>query len=418
MSSYNIAFFADLHAGYEYGTKTDALGVNLRVRDGYDAFYAIFSDIIANKHQVDAVAVGGDVFHVSHPDIRTIANIQHGFREIWRAGLTSDILAGNHDATDDRSYPAAVAVLDDPERGINAHFLPYVKRHLTDGIVLHSVSHHGLHADDAPELLPEDGALNIFMAHGAAVDPSNLGLMRCMDSPREQIIGPDIIMSEAFDLRMLGHFHSRVPVGDAGLNTWYAGSALRRGFSDAEGARGWTLFKIHEDGRIEVEHHDIPQRPQFDLQVIDATSMTAAAITELIIHQLEATREDEKDGEFNPMRAPILRQRVINIPTSTREGLDRFAISQNARHSLTWMLELVKPERVEQEMIVGVDGDEAGEYNYDNAPTIGGHGNMIDVVESYKGWVPTSSTANALADDVREVVTESASEHLRGAVNS
>lgn len=417
MSSFNIAFFADAHAGYAYGTKTDATGVNLRVRDGYNAYSAVINDIIAHRDDIDVVSVGGDVFHFSHPDIRTICNVQYGFRELSRAGLVSDILAGNHDATDDRSYPAAVAVLDDPERGIFAHHQPYIKRHLADGVVLHAVSHHGLHADDAPELLPEDGALNIFMAHGAAVDPNNMGLMRCMDSPREQIIGPDIIMSEAFDLRMLGHFHSRVPVGNPGLNTWYAGSTLRRGFSDAEGARGWTLFKIHDNGVIEVEHHDIPQRPQFDLPLIDAASMGASEVTELIIHQLEATREDEKAGEFNPLRAPILRQRVINIPTSTREGLDRFAISQNADHALTWGLELIKPERSEQVSVVDVDSDDSLAYNYDNAPTIGG-GNMIDVVESYKGWVPTSATVQSLASDMRDVVTDGASNHLRGAVDA
>lgn len=415
--TFNIAFFADAHIDYSYATRTDEKGVNLRVRDGYNALHEIITDIVAHKDVVDAVVMGGDLFHTSHPSVRSIAIVQHYLRELSRNGLTIDILAGNHDATDDRSYPAAVAVVDDPERGIYAHYTPYVKRHLADGVLLHVLSHHGLHADDAPEMEPVDGIHNIFTTHGAAIDPDNKALMRCMDSPREQIVGPEIVLSEAFDLRLLGHFHSRAFVGHESLNTWYAGSTLRRGFSDSPGGRGWSLFKIHEDGSVEVEHHDIYQRPQFDLPLIDATGLGAAAIQEQILLHLDGTREDETNNQFNPLRAPILRQRVINIPTSVRDGLDRKLITDHASHSLKWLLETIKPEPVKstKDDVLDFNPDEDETVHDHSAPSISRTSGSVNVVDSYHTWVEQSQTIRHIQEERREPVVSGAVEHLQRA---
>lgn len=414
--TFNIAFFADAHLGYAYANRTDPKGVNLRVRDGYEALHAIVEDMVRHKDDIDAVAMGGDMFHVSHPSILDIMTAQHYMRELRRAGLSVDILAGNHDATDNRSAPAAVAVLDDPDNGIFAHYAPYVKREIGGGVMLHALSHHGLHPDDSPVMEPEEGKINIFMTHGAAFDPDNQGLMRCMDSPREQIIGPEIILSEAFDLRVLGHFHQRTFVGHEALNTWYAGSTLRRGFSDAPGARGWTLFKIADNGQVEVEHHDIFQRPQHDLELIDASGMSSASVQELIIAHIDATREDEGVGGFNLTRAPILRQRVINVAPSLREALDRKLLADRASHALKWQLEMVKPAEA---LALGVEGVE--EFNPDvdphehDAPSILQNAGRINMLSAYKTWVEGSSALRHLNADQRQPVIDAASDHLRKA---
>lgn len=410
--TFNIAFFADTHCGYAYGTRDDATGTNLRVRDGYNALHEIIEDIIRHKDEVDAVVHGGDLFHTSSPSVRDIATVQFYLRALSRAGLSIDLLAGNHDANDDRQYPAAVAVVDDPEREIFAHYKPYVRRNITDGVTLHVLSHHGLHGDDIPNLAPENGAINIFTSHGAAVDPANSALMRCMDSPREQIIAPDLVLDEDYSLRLLGHYHSRYSVGGPELNTWYAGSTLRRGFSDAPGARGWMLFKIHDDGTVTVENHDIFQRPQFDLEIIDGAQMTAAAIQEQILANIALTRKDEIGEQFDPLHAPIVRQRVVNVSRGTREGIDRNLLVQKAAHALKWQLEFLKPVvDAPVEMPVGEDGQIIVQPSVPSMT----RASSLDVTEHYSHWKEHSNTLLLVPNTDREIVDVGAHGHLQKA---
>lgn len=409
--TFNVAFFADTHIDYSYGNRSDEKGVNLRVRDGYNALDAIVKDIIKHQDEVDAIVMGGDLFHTSQPTVRSIAIVQHYLREFARRGMSIDILAGNHDATDDRSYPAAVAVVDDRERNIRAHYEPYTVQNLADGVSLHVLSHHGLHPDVAPTVTPENNKINIFTTHGAAFDPGNDALMRCMDSPREQIITSDIILNEDFNLRLLGHYHSRSFVGNEGLNTWYAGSTVRRGFSDAPGARGWTLFKIHENGRIEVEHHDIFQRPQFDFEVIDAANMDAKAVEELIIANLDGSREDELGSEFNNLRAPILRQRVINASHALRDGLDRAEIKRRQAHSLKYLLEIERATK-SKEVAFDPDADAAkDEHEHISLRRSG----SLDVVKVYDGWIDHSEVFQGVPQEQRPTVKTGAQGHLKEA---
>lgn len=424
-----IAFFSDTHIDYSYATRTDEHGVNLRVRDGYDALRAIINDIVEHKDQIDVVIMGGDLFHTSHPSIRSIAVVQHYLRELARAGLPIHILAGNHDATDNRAYPAAVAVVDDPERGIFAHYKPYTiatgqQFYLPDGVALHVLSHHGLHKDDAPELDPIDGMLNIFTTHGSAVDPGNKTLMHCLDSPREQIVPPELIASEAFSLKLLGHYHSRAYVGNEALNTWYAGSTLRRGFSDAAGPRGWLEVVVPNDGgQAEVIPHDIKQRPQYDLEVIDAKELSPAEVEEQILAHLAETRNGETGEQFDPKNAPIIRQRVINVPRSLREGIDRRRIADHASHALNWLLEFSRPEHVATSF--GAIDTEAAELSpedilaqasteVNDSLSIKNVG-TVDMVDTYQKWTEESQTLRNLADEKREPVKDSAAEHLRAA---
>src|SRR5690606_6923536 len=142
-----------------------------------------------------AVLHGGDFFHTSNPSIRDIMTAQHYLRVIAKEGIPFYGLAGNHDASDNRSDIAAVGVLNDPDRGIHALYTPYETYNIGDGVVLHSVAHHGHKDERAPEVKGVNGKINIFTTHGAAVDPKNATLMRCMDSPREQIIPPEMVLS-------------------------------------------------------------------------------------------------------------------------------------------------------------------------------------------------------------------------------
>jgi DNA repair exonuclease SbcCD nuclease subunit len=396
--SYNIAFFADPHIGYRTKVRSNDKGINIRVQDGYDALKEVIIQIIKSdgKEKIDAVVCGGDLFHYSHPTIRDIATVQHFLRQLAKHNIPFYGLAGNHDANDIRSELAAVAAVNDPDKGIHALYEPYAKYELTDGIILHSVSHHGLGADDAPEVIPVEGAYNLFTTHGAALDPKNQALMRCVDSPREQFIPVEMIIDESFIAKMLGHYHSRYAVGGESLNTWYSGSLVRRGFSDEVGERGWLLVNVNDNGKVTFTPKNISQRPQYDLETIDANDLTATDVMDLLVVNLDRTTEAKKE--------PIVRQRIINANRGIREGLDRERINELTKHMLTWQLEFFRPEK-----------DKTAEPTKKGEMSLGNK-HSINVLESYKGWV--KEVAQSVPEEYRDTVVKDAETYIKEARES
>lgn len=407
--SLKIAFFADTHLGYRARCRDDARGINLRAADGHRALRETIEQIVDGPDKIDVAIHGGDLFHGSHPDIRDIALAQHYLRELSRNDIPFYGVAGNHDASDNRSSVPAVAAVNDPDRGIYAMHKPYEKFEISPGVWLHAVPHHGLSGEEAPVVVPDAQGLNIFTTHGAAVDPRNATLMRCLDSPREQIIPPEMILDEHFAMRLLGHYHSRYAVGGEALNTWYAGSALRRGFSDEAGRRGWLLITLNPDGTHSVETRDIFQRPQYDLDVIDANGLSGSDVQELIEQNLAGTRRDEIGSQFDEINAPIVRQRVINAGRAVREGIDRSRIQSLAAHCLTWQLNFERPETVAIQQVsaeLAADGESTVE-------TLGSSSLKGDILEQFGEWSPASSSIQTLPDDLKERVLKGAQKHLQ-----
>jgi exonuclease SbcD len=390
-NTYNIAFFADSHLGYRAKVRSNEQGINIRVQDGYDAFKETIEQIITSKEKVDAVVHGGDLFHYSKPTIRDIATVQFYLRELARRGIPFYGVAGNHDATDIRSELAAVAAVNDPDKNIHALYLPYAQYNLTDGIVLHAVSHHGLGAEEAPKIKPVSGKVNLFTTHGAALDPKNKDLMRCADSPREQMIPVEMIIDDAFAAKMLGHYHSRYAVGGDILKTYYSGSSVRRGFSDEAGDRGWLMFKISADGQTTVEPHNIKQRSQFDLDSIDAMELNSSDVMDLL--EINIARTQETGDE------PIVRQRIINANRNIREGIDREKLNALTKHMLIWQLEFSKPESDKSSK--SVDGLSLSSRH------------SINVIDQYKTWAEDRS--KTVPEEYRTAVMEDAEKFLKQA---
>lgn len=393
--SYNIAFFADSHLGYSAKVRSNTKGTNIRVQDGYDAFREMMTQIIRSEgdDKIDAVVCGGDLFHFSKPDIKDIVVAQHYLRELWRHDIPFYGLAGNHDATDNRSHLASVAAVNDPDKNIYALYEPYAQYRLTDGLVLHSVSHHGLSADESPEITPVEGAYNLFTTHGAALDPKNKELMRCADSVREQFVPIEMIIDDQFIAKMLGHYHSRYAVGGESLKTWYSGSLVRRGFSDSPGDRGWLLFKISDNGDVTVHPQNIKQRPQYDLDVIDAAELTASDVMDLLTSNLERTQEANQ--------APIVRQRITNANRGIREGLDRDKINELSAHMLSWQLEFSFPDK-----------DTTKKTSTKNNLSLSSK-HSVNVLESYQGWI--KDAASSVPEEYRDNVVKDAEAYIREA---
>lgn len=413
--TYNIAFMADTHLGYSAYDFTDSKGINLRAKDGERALHEIVNQIIESPVPIHAVVHGGDIFHYSHPKIRDIYLFQYYIRQLAERGIPFYGLAGNHDASDNRSHMPAVAAVDDPDKGIHALWTPHQKYLLGDGIALHSVGHHGLSAADAPKITPEQDMINIFTTHGAALDPKNATLMNCKDSPREQIIPPEMIIDDNFAIRLLGHYHSRYPVGGKLLNTWYAGSTVRRGFSDDPGDRGWLLVKVHPDGKTDVEFKNIRQRPQYDLKVIDAQGLSASEVQEIMEAQILATNVDSASEAFDEENSPIVRQKVINAPRSLRAGIDKKHIAGLTRNMLHWDLNFSLPElkpvvkRDENGEEIELTAEEKAAESPSLSRVAAGQNNTV---EFFNNWVDDSRTLSSLPNERRQLIKDRARAHL------
>lgn len=383
----NIAFLADTHLGYRAKVKNNSKGINMRVQDGYDALKDTTKAIIQSEVPIDAVIHGGDFAHTSQPSVRDIVVGNFYLRKLHEANIPFYGIGGNHDSSDIRADLPAVAAFNDSDRQIHMVSDPYKKFELTDGVMLHAMSHHGLNENDAPEIKVSSDVLNVFTTHGAAIDPKNETLLRCIDSPREQIIPVELITEGMFNVNLLGHYHSRYAVGSEVLNTWYAGSAIRRGFTDDPGARGWLLVQIEPNGEVRVTPKDIPQRPQFDLPVIDAAELNASEVMDMLEQNIERTTGLDKE--------PIVRQRVKNANRIIREGLDYDHINKMKEHMLLWQLELLKPETITTDRKVSASLSS---------------NRSVSVIDNYKRF--TEEAAKNVPEKYRDIVVKSAENYL------
>jgi DNA repair exonuclease SbcCD nuclease subunit len=383
----NLAFFADSHLGYRAKVKNNSKGINVRVQDGYDALKEITRGILTSDVKIDAVIHGGDFAHTSQPSVRDITVGNFYLRKLAEAGIPVYGVGGNHDSSDIRADLPAVAAFHDPERKIHMVYEPYKKFEIADGVMLHAMSHHGLHEGDAPEINVSSDVINVFTTHGAAIDPKNQTLLRCIDSPREQIIPVEMITEGMFNVNLLGHYHSRYAVGNEVLNTWYAGSAIRRGFTDEPGQRGWLLVQIEPNGKVTVTPKDIPQRPQFDLPIIDAADLNLSEIMDLLENNIERTVG--LDAE------PMVRQRIKNANRIIREGLDYNRINTLKEHMLLWQLELLKPEVTLSEKKVSASLST---------------NRSVSIIDNYKRF--TEEASKQVPEKYRDIVVKSAEKYL------
>lgn len=394
--TYHIAHFADTHIGYRAKVGDGPDGTNIRVQDGYNALKEIVNQIISSKVKIDAVVIAGDLFHGSRPSPKDIAVVHHLLRELSKRGIPVYVLAGNHDATDVRAELAANAVVSDPDRKIFSLFTkPYERYELADGLLLHSVAHHGLALEDTPIIEASTKDINIFTTHGAALDPKNHALLNCAESPREQIIPMELVMDDVFAAKLLGHYHSRYQVGGDTLNTVYAGSTIRRGFSDEPGERGWWLVAVHDNGEVDFTPQNIKQRPQYDLKTIDGLDKSAGDIMDLIEMNLTGTNEGD---------APIIRQKVLNAPRSIREGLNRERIRELTKHALQWQLEFpANPANAAKNS----DGSIENRMSFTK---------KNDIIGQYSEWA-THNTSNIPAE-FRDSVVDIAQKMLKKALET
>lgn len=410
-----IAHLSDIHLGYRGSKRTDPVDhVNLREKDGYQAFSAVVGDVI--REGVDVCVIAGDLFHTPHPDVRTVLVAQKQLRRLAKAGVSVYCLAGNHDTSDIRSEISSSRLVHDPDRRIFSHVEPYVKYEVSDGVFVHLISHH-MYMDqkDTMSLVkPVDGAVNILSTHGSVIDPVLKMKLHTEQSPREIVI-PDFFYKDmSWDYTMLGHIHERGWVASSdgktdtsGLKIFYNGSLIRRGFADKQCklGRGWTLWVLNDDGSFSCDVREVPQRPQFDLKPIDASSLSAQEITDLVVSGLKKTQGDS-GTVFAPETAPIVRQKIVNISLAKKSALDLKAIDVNAAHTLQWSMPMTFESMSRSKTSSsGSDRSLFDDFSSDSQSL------SNDMLKLYDDWVNDSGVLDDVDD--RETVEQRARDFVR-----
>lgn len=339
-----FAFFADTHLDYaitgrggEGGRKvvTDPkTGLNVRVRDGYLALHETVTQILEAHavEPIDAVIHGGDLFHYATPTPTSAAHASREFRRLTNEGVRVLVVAGNHDCSGLRSRVPAIASLHDPKCGVDVVVEPQRVINLGEARI-HFISHLGLVPDMvAPIPRANKDEIDVLVSHGVAALPDH-PLFKVIEAPNERMLSGALLTDPNWSAVLLGHYHSRGAL--PGLpHAWYAGSALRRGFSDGPGERGWLLCTLRTNGSVEIHPRNIRQRPQHDLPIVDAQGLTAREVNEHILANLAAV----------PLAGAIVRQRVRNCSGAIANSLDvrGFALATDA--TLSWQLRPEAPE--------------------------------------------------------------------------
>ena len=390
--AYKIAFLADTHLGYSARCRSHSSGLNMRVRDGYMGLRETVDQMIASE--VDVVIHGGDLFHRSHPSISDITWARRQLERFAQANIQVFSTTGNHDFANDRGKSPATAAVHDPDRGINMVTEPYSVFSPIPGLNIHIISHVGLLA--AERIIPEptDGEVNIFATHGAAQIPGH-EIFATVDSPGEAVIGYDVL-TLPWSISLLGHYHGMgaLPGFDKGNGqVWYAGSLLRRGFSDPEGGRGWLEVTINDDGTITVEPKYIRQRPQYDFPWIDAAGLTASQVEEAIRENMNAVDLTEA----------IVRQRVINTPLAVRRGVDTRTLAEMAKDALVWQPEFTRPAELEYAELKPQDSAVG------SLSTAG----SADLPTMFTGWFNDYADRADISKEIRPAVVETGKKFLK-----
>ena len=297
-------------------------------------------------HDVSAVVVAGDVFHEPQPSVRAVYTAQEQFRRLAHAKIPVYAITGNHDTNDIVADMSAAQVLNDVDRNIFSHAEPYVVHEMFPDVYLHMISHHMYSQQyrTMSQVSPVEGAVNILTTHGSIIDPILDMKISAQESPREIVIPDHLWKDMSWDYMMLGHIHERGFIGsddptveNSDYKMLYNGSLIRRGFSDAECelGRGWTLWTVDASGVFTPEFRTVAQRPQYDLDTLDATGMSSQDISDTVVERVSKIARDTDDNMANK---PIVRQKIANISVAQNAALDVKNIESHTKNFLSWTM--------------------------------------------------------------------------------
>lgn len=412
MEPISIGHISDVHLGYSSGKRINKEGINLRVIDGYTAWHQAVSQMIDEK--LDVVIVSGDIFHMAHPDIRTIMEAQLGLRRLADAGILVYVGAGNHDATDIRAEIPANGVLNEPNHNIYSFTEPYIVKEIFPGYHFHFLNHHAY--TDQGETMKQikliDNEINILVSHGSCFDTNMNVILHCPQEPREVVI-PEFVMDMPWDYTLLGHIHERGWIGSkdgktdtANRKQFYGGSVIRRGFTDRPCAlgRGWTKWDVDSNRKFSPTFFNVHQRPQIDCEKIDATNLTPLETEEKLVKQLKEIYLKYSDGNerISNENAPIVRQTIVGLTPVSYVAINWSNCSKYSKHFLTYTLKRIDATINNNGESDDDDSLEASEDLKTNK----------DIVEAFNDWMNLAHHDEKEFED-KDSVEEKAKKWLR-----
>lgn len=351
-----IGHISDCHLGYSAYNKMkdENTGLNIREQDGYNAFKEVIDIII--KERPDVVVCTGDMFHTPTPSMYTIRFAQEQLERLVEAEIPFYNLTGNHDTTDNVKSVPASRVLHQPLLHLYSHTEPYIVEPLGENIYLHLISHHAYVEQEKTfeEVKLIEGAVNILCTHGSVFDEEIDDILHTENSPREVVIS-EKLANMPWDYILLGHIHKRGWVGSkdgltdtAKKKRFYAGSLIRRGFSDEECklGRGLTIWSIDEKTKeITPTFYIVAQRPQYDFVVQCKNKKT-----ENIEKEIFKCFEDIKDIEL-----PIVRLQLLNPTKKEKMVFNNKRFAEYAENFLSFTIKIVSKE--ENDVGVSITND-------------------------------------------------------------
>lgn len=236
---------------------------------------------IAQKKEVDAVLISGDIYDKSAPSGQAVQLFDDFLTDLVNKGLTVFVSAGNHDSSERLSYAGRLLsaqglyispvysgeekaiVLEDEHGPVNFYLLPFIKpthvRQIFPEVDINSYSDAVAQAIDVMAI--DETERNVLLAHQFVA-----GSIRS-DSERISIGGSDNVeaaLMHAFDYVALGHIHR--PQKTSYNHILYAGSPLKYSVSEAGHQKSVSLVDLHKKGELKMERYSL--EPLRDLRVI------------------------------------------------------------------------------------------------------------------------------------------------------
>ena len=262
-----ILHTSDWHIGRTFHTHS-TLG---SLRQVFDALVAA-----VRTHQIDVVAVAGDVFDSAVPSAESYTVLSAALRSLRDAGATVVMTSGNHDSAARLGFQSEWAglagihvvtrhdqyrepiIVTDAHGPVRFYGIPYLEpaliRHRHPDVELRTHEQVlGFAMQQIRADLAVHGERSVVLAHcfAAGVSPS--------DVERDISAGGlDLVPASVFDgpdYVALGHIHGRSTLSE---RVRYSGAPLHYSFSEAGKPRGGWLVELDADGLSSVDWIDLP----------------------------------------------------------------------------------------------------------------------------------------------------------------
>jgi len=285
---------SDIHLGKTYRNSSAE-------RERYEDFFVCLSDIVndAIREQVDAMLIGGDLFHVGQILPKTFAKTIETLQPLKEAGISCIAIEGNHDwihRRDSISWMEALSQMGyirllrptrteeggycfnpfDDESGAGGHIE-------IGGVNIYGLGYIGAqagsHVERICEAITTTNNLLLFHVGIWSYSPVEIGNMKPDEAHR---------LAETFGYVALGHGHKPyiVETPEGQVYAWNPGSPERVNFGEEKYDKGYYLVTA-EAGSFSAEFRPTDPRPMLAMSIDLAGAENVEAALECFVAQVQ-----------------------------------------------------------------------------------------------------------------------------------